>query len=208
MSRTACPGTELHCEPSRSVDQLREMCSSPTLRSQAHCPDDVRLDTVISISAGGFERQRLHSKSGEGRDCRSRESEASKEEGSTTFNDRAQFWSGIQCDDQVGKFSAQKNLDATITSVLSDNSSLAPLCSEHPSDGKDESTTGKCSDDRSGLVKNLSGRLARKLQRSASLFNAGLSMKVQTLLDAAVVDRCDFVEICCSDAPCLTQAMQ
>ena len=43
--------------------------------------------TVIGISAGGSEtnvtseRQRLHSKSGEGHDCRSRGTEASKEEG-------------------------------------------------------------------------------------------------------------------------------
>ena len=28
------------------------------------------------------------------------------------------------------------------------------------------------------------------------------------MLDAATVDRFDFVEICCSDAPCLTEAMQ
>ena len=52
----------------------------------------------------------------------------------------------------------------------------------------------------------MSGRLARKLQRSASLVNAGLSK--ETVLDAATVDRCDFVEICCFDAPCLTEAMQ
>ena len=57
-------------------------------------------------------------------------------------------------------------------------------------------------------MKNLSGRLARKFQRSASLVNAGLSKQIQSVLDAAVVDRCDFVEICCSDAPCLTEAMQ
>ena len=57
-------------------------------------------------------------------------------------------------------------------------------------------------------MKNLSGRLARKLQRSASLVNAGLSKQIQSLLDAAIVDRCDFVEICCSDALCLTEAMQ
>ena len=57
-------------------------------------------------------------------------------------------------------------------------------------------------------MKNLSGRLARKLQRSASLVNAGLSKHFQSVLDAAVVDRCDFVEICCSDALCLTEAMQ
>ena len=53
-------------------------------------------------------------------------------------------------------------------------------------------------------MKNLSGRVARKLQRRV---NAGLK-KSQTVLDAAVVDRCDFVEICCADALCLTEAMQ
>ena len=57
-------------------------------------------------------------------------------------------------------------------------------------------------------MKNLSGRLARKLQQSASLVNAGLSNQIQSVLDAAVVDRCDFVEICCSDAPCLAEAIQ
>ena len=43
---------DTYSKPTRNVDQLREMCSSPTLRSsQAHYPDDVRLDTVIGISA-------------------------------------------------------------------------------------------------------------------------------------------------------------
>ena len=121
---------------------------------------------------------------------------------------RVQFWSGIHCDDQLGSAITLRNLDATNTSCLFDNSSLAPLCREHPSDGTDQSTTGKCSDDGRGLVKNMSGRLARKLQRSASLVNVGLSKQIQSVLDAAVVDRCDFVEICCSDAPCLTEAMQ
>ena len=218
LSRTACIGTELHCKPTRSVDQLREMCPSLTLRSQAHGPDDVRLNTVISISAGGSEanvtseRQRLHGEGGEGCDCRSRGTEASKEEGDTTNNDRVQhrvqFWSGIQCDDQLGNSSAQRNFDTTITPVLPDNSSLACLCYERPPEGKDESPTGKCTVDGRGLVKSLSGRLARKLQRRASLVNAGLLKDIQTVLDAATVDRCDFVEICCSDAPCLTEAMQ
>ena len=217
MSRTACPGTELHCKPTRSVDQLCEMCPSPTLRSSAHS-DDVHVNTIIGFSAGGSEtnatpeRQRLHSESGEGHDCRSRGTEASKEGSSTTINDRVQhrvqFWSGIQFDDQLGKASAQRSLNATNTSCLADNSSLEPLCREHPSDGEDQSTTGKCSDDGRGIVKVLSRRLARKLQRSASLVNAGLSKQVQSVLDAAVVDRCDFVVICCSDAPCLTEAMQ
>ena len=34
------------------------------------------------------------------------------------------------------------------------------------------------------------------------------SKNIQTVLDAATVDRCDFVEIWCSDAPCLIEAMQ
>ena len=111
LSRTACPGTELHCEPTRSVDQLCEMCPSPTVRSSIHCSDDVSVDPVIGFSAGGSETsvtpegQRLHSESGEGHDCRSRGADASKEEGSTTTDDRVQhrvqFWSGIQCDDQL-----------------------------------------------------------------------------------------------------------
>ena len=118
------------------------------------------------------------------------------------------MWSGIQCDDQLGNSSAQRNFDTTITSVLSDNSSVAPICCGYPPEGKDESQTGKCSDDGRGPVKTLSGRLAPKLQRSASLANAGLSKQIQTVLDAATVDRCDFVEICCSDVPCLTEATQ
>ena len=198
LSRTACAGTELHCKPTRSVDQLREMCPLPTLRPQTHGPDDVRLNTVIGISAGGSEanvtseRQRLHGEGSEGHDCRSRGTEASKEEGDTSNNDRVQhrvqFWSGVQCDDQLGNSSAQRNFDTT-----------TPLCREHPPEGKDESQTGKCPD---------AGRLARKLQRSASLVNAALSKQIQTVLDAATVDRCDFVEICCSDVPCLPEAMR
>ena len=98
-------------------------------------------------------------------------------------------------DDQLGNSSAQRHFDTIITSVLSDNSSVAPT---------------RCgrSDGGRGPVKTLSGRLARKLQRSASLVNAGLSKQIQTVLDAATVDRCDFVEICCSDVPCLTEPMQ
>ena len=207
-SRTACTGTELHCKRTRSVDQLREMCPSPALRHQTHGPDDVGGSGANVTS----ERQRLHGEGGEGHDCRSRGTEVSKEEGDTTNNDRVQhcvqFWSGIQCDDQLGNSMTQRNFDTTITSVLPDNSSLAPQCREHPPEGKDESPTGKCTDDGRGLVKTLSGRLARKLQRSASLVNAGLSKNIQTVLDAATVDRCDFFEICCSDAPCLTEVMQ
>ena len=149
LSRTACTGAELHCKPSRSVDQLCEMCPSSTLHSSSHCSNDVSVDSVIGFSAGGSEanvtseRQRLHGEGGEGHDCRSRGTEASKEEKEEvdTINDdrvqhRVQFWSGIQCDDQLGNYSAQRSFDTTITSVLSDNSSLAPLCCEHPQEGK------------------------------------------------------------------------
>ena len=58
-------------------------------------------------------------------------------------------------------------------------------CLQESRRDKDESQTGKCSDDGRGPVKTLSGRLARKLQRSASLVNAGLSKQIQTVLDAA-----------------------
>ena len=37
VSGTACTGTELHCKPTRSVDQLREVCPSSTLHSSTHC---------------------------------------------------------------------------------------------------------------------------------------------------------------------------
>ena len=100
------------------------------------------------------------------------------------------------------------NFDTTINSALSDNSSVAPICCGHPQKERVRVRREKCSDDGRGPVKTLSGRLARKLQRSASLVNAGLSKQIQTVLDAATVDRCDFVEICCSDALCLTEAMQ
>ena len=40
------------------------------------------------------------------------------------------------------------------------------------------------------------------------MVNASLSKQIETVLDAATVDRCDFVEDCCSDVPCLTEAMQ
>ena len=106
--------------------------------------------------------------------------------------------------DQLGNSSAQRTFDTIITSVLPDNSSVAPICREHPPEGKGESPTGKCTDDGRGFVKTLSGRLARKLQRSASLVNAGLSKHIQTVLDVAMLD----VILSRSDVPCLTEAMQ
>ena len=193
LSKTACPGTDLHCKPTRSVDPLCDMCPSPTLRSQAHCSVDVRLDTVIGVQEAlkrmsllrdnDFTAKAVRHMIAEVEGRKRRKKKAPPQ--STIVNNTVyKFWTGIQCD------------DATITSVLPDNSS--PLCREHPSDGKDESTTRNCSDDGRALVNNLSGGLARKLQRSASLVNAGLSKKKkkkQTVLDAAVVDRCDSVEI-------------
>ena len=163
LSRTACTGTELHCKPTRSKDLLCEMCPSSTLHSSTHCSSDVSVNPVIGFSARGSEanvtseRKRLHGEGGEGHDCRSRGTEASKEEVDTTNDDRVQhcvqFRSGIQCDDQLGNSSARRSFDTTITSVLSENLSLAPLCCEHPPEGKDESQTGKCTDDERGFVK-------------------------------------------------------
>ena len=46
----------------------------------------------------------------------------------TTVYNTVQFQSGIQCDGQLGNSSEQRNFDITITSVLSDNSSVAPIC--------------------------------------------------------------------------------
>ena len=62
LSRTACTGTELHCKPTRSVDQLFEMCPSSTLHSSTHCSNEkfrafFRLPPKISVffpSLGGF----------------------------------------------------------------------------------------------------------------------------------------------------------
>ena len=107
LSRTAYTGAELHCKPTRSVDQLCEMCPSSTLLSSSHCSNDVSIDSVIGFTAGGSEanvtseRQRLHGEGGKGHDCRGRGTEASKEVTDTTNDDRVQhcvqFWSGIQC---------------------------------------------------------------------------------------------------------------
>ena len=104
------------------------MCPSSTLHSSTHCSNDVSVDSVIGFSAGGseanvtFERQRLHGDGGKGHDCRSRGTEASKEETDTTNDDRVQhclqFRSGIQCDDHLGNSNSQRHFDTTITSVL------------------------------------------------------------------------------------------
>ena len=129
-----------------------------------------------------------------GQDCRSRGTEASKEEADTTNDDRVQhcvqFRSGIQCDDQLGNSSAQIHFDTTTTSVLSDISSVTPICCGHPPEGKDESQTGKCSDDGRGPVKTLSGRLARKLQRSALVVATFIGNGLQS---ASVGRLCSYV---------------
>ena len=207
LSRTACTGAELHCKPTRSVDQLCEMCPSSTLHSSSHCSNDVSVDSVIGFSAGGseanvtFERQRLHGEGGKGHDCRSRGTEASKEEVTTIV------------------YNTVYNSGAASSATISSGTPVRRDISTPPSPQSSPTTrlwrrfvVGILQKERMsvrrGPVKTLSGRLARKLQRSASLVNAGLSKQIQTVLDAATVDRCDFVEICCSDVPCLTEATQ
>ena len=67
----------------------------------SHRSYDVRLNTVIGISAGDSEatvtseRQRLHGEGGEGHDCRSRGTEASKEHGNSGAASSATVSSGI-----------------------------------------------------------------------------------------------------------------
>ena len=193
-----------HVEASMSWNRvtLQTNKHGSVARSEAHCPDDVRLDTVIGINARSSEndvtseKQRLHGRSGEGHDCRSRGGGSSKEEGSTRASN-ATISSGTPVHREISTPPSPRFSPITRRWRL--------FCREHPSDGKDESTTGEWSDDGRGLVKNLSGRLAKKLQRSASLVKA--LRKIHTVLDAAVVDRCDLVKICCSDTPCLTEAM-
>ena len=74
LSRTASHGPDLHCKPTRSTDQLSEVCSSPAPYAQTRRSDNVRLNTVIGISARGSEtdvtseRERLHSEGGEDND--------------------------------------------------------------------------------------------------------------------------------------------
>ena len=101
-------------KPTRSVDQLCEMCPSSTSHR-----NDVSVDSVIGFSPGGSEanvtseRQRLTAKAVRDMIVRSRRTEASKEETETTNNDRVQhclqLWNGIQCDDELGNSSAPEN---------------------------------------------------------------------------------------------------
>ena len=148
------------------------MCLSSALHSPSRCSNgrQCRLRHLLQCREASvtLERQRLQGEGCKGHDCRGRGTEASKEETDTTNDDRVQhcvhFWSGSLCDDQLGNSCAQGHFDTTITSVLSDNSSVAPICCGEPPQGKDESQTGKCSDHGRGLVKTLTGRLARKLQ--------------------------------------------
>ena len=158
------------------------MCPSPTLQSSTQCSDDVSVDPSPASMQEALKRMLLlrdndfTTKAVRDMIAEVEGQKPRKQKSSTTtdvtivYEHRVQFWSGIQCDDQLGDASAQRNLDATNISCLSDNTSLAPFCREHPSDRADRSTAGKCSDDGRGLVKNLSGRLARKLQRNASSF--------------------------------------
>ena len=154
LSRTACPGTDVTLQTNTERGSVvRDMPFAYTtfLRHTA------RITSVSTPSSPSVqeahetnvtpERQRLHSKSGEGHDCRSRGTEASKEEGSTTTHDRVQhhvqFWSGVQCDDQLKGTQIHREISKPPTPrVLPDDSSLAPLCPEHPSVATDRVCDG------------------------------------------------------------------
>ena len=152
--------TEQRCKPTRSVYHLREMCSSLALCAQTGCSDDIRLNTVIGITAGG---SRTRMSLLRDNDLRSRRTEASEEEGSTTNDDTVQHRVQFR------------------TSIVDDGRGLT-------------------------VVNKLLGRLARKLQRGASLVNADLSAAIQTVLGAAT-DQCDSVDICCCACDCHTEML-
>ena len=108
--------------------------------------------------------KRLHSKSGEERDCRSRGTEASKEEGSSTTQRSCTTSCTILERHPVRRSARELQCAEKIWTP--------PSLQSFPITRR---------------LKNLSGRMARKLHRSASLVKAGLLTKNQTVLDAAVV---------------------
>ena len=195
LSRTTCPGTELHGESTRSVDQLCEMCPSPTRRSSTHCSADVRVDPVIGFSTGGSgtnvtpKRQRLHSESGEGLIANVEGRIASKEEGSTTTNDPCTTPCTILEPASSATITITRRLRLFVVSILQTE------------------TTRKCSDDGRGLVKKFVGTPGKETSAKC-IAGRCRSLKKKSVLDAAVIVRCDFVEICRSDAPCLTETTQ
>ena len=141
LSRTACPGTELHGKPTRSAEQLREMCSSPAPCAQTQCSDDVRLNTVIGISEGGSqtdvtsERQRLHGEGGEDNDFRSRGTEASKKKAppQTTVVYNIVYNSGAASNATIGSGTpAHREISTPPSPRISGDSSVASLCCNPP----------------------------------------------------------------------------
>ena len=54
----------------------------------------------------------------------------------------------------------------------------------------------------------MSGRLGTETSAKRIAGQCGSFKQSQSVVHAAIVDRCDFVEICCFDAPCLSEAMQ
>ena len=129
LSRTACPGTELHCKPTWSVDQLREMCQD-TVPTSVIAPSSASVQEALKrmslLRDNDFTAKAV-------RELSSFEASVPRLRIScTTTNDgrvqhSVQFESLIRCDNQLGDASAPRNLDTTITSSLPD-SSLAPLC--------------------------------------------------------------------------------
>ena len=154
------------CRQSNTANQHGAwiICAKCALRlhyvPQTGCSDDIRLNTVIGVTAGGSGTRMSLLRDN---DLRSRRTEASEEEGSTTNDDTVQHRVQFR------------------TSIVDDGRGLT-------------------------VVNKLLGRLARKLQRGASLVNADLSAAIQTVLGAAT-DQCDSVDICCCACDCHTEML-
>ena len=113
------------------------------------------------------------------------EGRTSKEEGSTTNDSsvqhRVHFRSSSQSDKRLRDANAPKISTPPSLGFFLVTRRWRLFVVSLLQKGKEEGTTGKCVDDGTRLVKKLSGRLPRKLQRGASLVNGGLSSAIQTV---------------------------
>ena len=137
--RTACPGTELHCKPTRSVDQLCEMCPSPTLRSSAHFSDDVRVEEALKrmslLRDNDFTAKAVRDMIAEIEGRKPRKKKAPPQ---PTIVYNTVYDSGAASSATISSGTPVPREISTPPSPL-----VCAFCREHPSDGTDQSTTGK-----------------------------------------------------------------